>query len=98
MLYFNRIDVSEGIDINKTSSSKESDIYNYWCFLDKGLKFQTDVCNRCYDVLVMSLNLSDIDILNINGADYRCIINGICKYEAVNLQQKADLNVKSGKQ
>ena len=29
MLYFGRIDVSEGIDINKTSASKECDICRY---------------------------------------------------------------------
>ena len=30
MLYFDRIDVSETIDINKTSASKECDICGYW--------------------------------------------------------------------
>ena len=29
MLYFNRIDVSEGIDVNKTSASKECNICHY---------------------------------------------------------------------
>ena len=29
MLYYNRIDVSQGIDINKTDPSKECDIYHY---------------------------------------------------------------------
>ena len=29
MLYFNRIDVSEGIDVNKTSKSKECNICHY---------------------------------------------------------------------
>ena len=29
MLYFNRIDVSIGIDVNKTSGSKEYDICHY---------------------------------------------------------------------
>ena len=32
MLYFDRIDVSEGTDINKASSSEECDICHYWCF------------------------------------------------------------------
>ena len=27
MLYFDRVDVSEGTDVNKTSESKECDIY-----------------------------------------------------------------------
>ena len=29
MLYYNRIDVSQGIDINKTNPSKECDICHY---------------------------------------------------------------------
>ena len=40
MLYYERINVSEEIDINKTSASKESDICHYWYFLDEGFKFQ----------------------------------------------------------
>ena len=40
---------------------------------------------------MMSINLSDIAILNIKGADYRCIINGFSKSEALNLMQFIDL-------
>ena len=40
MLYDDRIDVSEGIYINKTSASKECNIFHYWYFLDKELKFR----------------------------------------------------------
>ena len=63
MLYYDRIDVSEGIDVNKTSESKECDIYQYWYFLDKGFKFQRDVCNSWHNVLMISTNLSDIAIV-----------------------------------
>ena len=69
MLYSDRIDVSEGTDVNKTSASKECDISYSWYFLDKGFKFQPNVCNRCHDLLMMSMNLSDIAILNIQGSD-----------------------------
>ena len=31
MIYFDRIDVSEGIDVNKTSASKGCDTCHYWC-------------------------------------------------------------------
>ena len=34
MLYFDRIDVSEGIIVSKTSASKECDICHYWDFLN----------------------------------------------------------------
>ena len=85
MLYFNRIDVSEGTDINKTSGSKDCDICHYYRFLNNCFKFQPNVCNRSHDLLMMSRNLSDIAILNIKGSDYRYIITGMSKNEAIHL-------------
>ena len=32
MLYYDRIEVSDGIDVNKTSESKVYDICHYWYF------------------------------------------------------------------
>ena len=52
MLYYDRIDISEAIDVNESSESKECDICHYWYFLDKEFKFQQDVCNECHDVLM----------------------------------------------
>ena len=95
MLYYDRIDVSEGIDVNKTSASKECDIGHYWYFLNFSFKLQPNFCNRCHDLLMMSINLSDIAILNIKGSDYHCIISLISKNEAINLMQNADLTEKS---
>ena len=37
MLEYDRIEISEGIGINKTKASKESDICYYWYFLDKDM-------------------------------------------------------------
>ena len=94
MLYYDRIDVSEGIDINKTSASKESNICHYWYFLNKRFKFQTYVCNRCHDLLMMSTKLNNIAVLKIKNAEYRCIITGISKSEAITLLQNIDLTEK----
>ena len=96
MLHYDRIDVSEGIDVNKTSASKECDICHYWYFLNYSFKFQPNVCNRCHDLLMMSINLSDIAILNIKGSDYWFIISLISKNEAINLMQNADSTETSG--
>ena len=95
MLYFDRINISEGTDINKTIAWKECIICLYWCFLDKWFKFQPDVWKECHDVLMVSINLNDIVIFNILSI-YCCIINRICKSEAVNLLQNADSSEKSG--
>ena len=70
MLYCNRIDVSEGIDINNTGASKECNIFHYWDFIDKGFKFQSFVCTYFNDVLMMSVNLNDIATFTILGVDY----------------------------
>ena len=41
MLESNRIDISEGIDINKSNDkSKERDICHYWYFLEKNFSYQ----------------------------------------------------------
>ena len=69
MIYYNRIYVSEGIDVNKTSASNECIICNYWCFLNKGCRFQPTVCDGCHDVLMMSIDINNINILNIHGID-----------------------------
>ena len=79
MKYHDRIDVSEGIDVDKTSALKDCDVCFYWYFLSYSFKFQPNVCSRCHDLLMMSVNLSDIAILNIKGSDYWCIISFISK-------------------
>ena len=56
---------------------------------------QPNVCNRCHYLSMMSINRSDIAILNIKGSDYRCIISLISQNEAIKLMQNADLTKKS---
>ena len=97
MLYFDRIDVSEGIDVNKASASKECDICHFWYFLNKGFKFQLYVSNRCQDLLIMSMNLSDIALLKTKNSDHRCIISGVHKSQGRKLLQNIDLPEKIGR-
>ena len=65
-------------------------------FLDKAFKFQMYVSNGCLDVLMISVNLSNIAILEIHVVEYHCVINEISKSEAINLMQNIDLSEKSG--
>ena len=78
-LYYDRIDVSEVTDVNKTSKSKKRDICHYLHFLNKGFKFQQNVSNGCHDLLMISMDLSDIAILNIKSADYCVLIVELAK-------------------
>ena len=85
MLYFDRTDVSERIGVNKTSASKECGICHYWHFLYYCFKFKQNVCNRCHNLLMMSMNFNNIAILNIKDSGYHCIISLISKNDALNL-------------
>ena len=51
MLEYGRIDISEGIDINKISKSKESKICHYWYFKDVGFKYQPHLCYGCHSLI-----------------------------------------------
>ena len=51
MLECDRIDISEGIDLNKTSASKKCDICHYWYFKDIGFNYEPYLCNGCHDLM-----------------------------------------------
>ena len=84
MLQYNKIDVSEEIDINKTSASKECMLCHHWHFKDVGFKSESHVCNKYHHVLMTAYELKNIAILSVKSADFRCILCGISRDEAVN--------------
>ena len=94
MLYYDKIDISAGLDVNKISSSRECGICYYQYFLKEGFMSQPYVCNGCNDLLMMSISLNGIAFLNIHGVDYRRNIYEFGKSDAVNLLQNADLTEK----
>ena len=65
MLQYEKIDVSEGIDVNKRSSSKESMLSHYWFFKDVGLKFEEHVCNGCHDLLTIAIFIAKELVLGV---------------------------------
>ena len=84
MLQYEKIDVSEGIDVNKTSASKECLLCHYWYFKDAGFKFEPHVCNKCHDVLMTAYELKNIAILNVKGVHFRCILWDVSRDDTVN--------------
>ena len=53
-------------------------------FLDVGFKFELLVCNKYHDVMTTAYELKNIAKLNVKGVDFRCILWGISRDEAVN--------------
>ena len=83
MKQYEKIDASEGIDINKTSASKKCVLYHYWFFKDVGFKFEEHICNRYHDLLTMAYSLKNVAILSAKGAAFRCLLIGISKNEVL---------------
>ena len=81
MLQYQKTDVSEEIDVNKTSASKECELFHYWFFKDIGFKFEEHVCNKFHDLLTKVYSLKYIPILNAKGSTFICILIGISKNE-----------------
>ena len=94
MLQCEKIHILEEINIIKTSASKVCMLCHCWHFKDVGFKFESHVCNKYQDVLMTAYELKNIAIMNIKGVDYRCILWGISKNEAVNRSNNSVLEDK----
>ena len=51
MIEYDRVNISGGVDVNKTNTSKECDICHYLYFLNKGLKYEPHLCHSCHDLM-----------------------------------------------
>ena len=89
---YDRIDILEGININKTSASKECDIRHYWYFLDKGFKYEPYLCNGYHDLMQEAMNFNNVAIASIKGNDYRIHFWYMSKDGAINIMKKFNLN------
>ena len=83
ILQYEKIDVSEEIEVNKTSASRECELCHHWFFKNVEFKFQEHVCNICHDLLTMAYSLKNITILSAKGATFRFLLMGTSKNEAL---------------
>ena len=96
MLEYDRIDISEGIDINKTNASKECDICHYWYFLDKNFNYESYFCNGCHNLMQKAINFNDVAIVSIKGNDHRIHFWYMSKDDAISIGNNSSLNEKTG--
>ena len=96
MLEYDRIDIAEGIDINKTNASNECYICHYWYFLDKGFNYGPYLCNSCHDLMQKAVNFNDVAIVSVKGNDYRIHFWYMSKDDATNIMKNSSLNEKAG--
>ena len=71
MLENDRIDISEGIDINKRNASEECKICHYWYFKDIGFNCEPYLRNGCHGLLQQAMSFNDVAIVYVKGSAFR---------------------------
>ena len=97
MLEYNRIDISEGIDIKKCKgTSRECGLCKFYYFLDKNFSYGTYFCNGCYDMSLKVISMKNLAIINHNGNYYRVNFAFMSKKDAFNLIRNGVIIDKKG--
>ena len=91
MLEYGRIDISEGINVNKTNLSKECDICHYWCFKDIGFKYEPYLYNGCHDLIRKAISFINVAIVSVKGSAYRIHFWYMSKNDAVSIMNGSNL-------
>ena len=70
MLEYDRIDISEGIDVDATNKSKECMLCHYWYFLDKNFSYGPYLCDGCYNIMQKCNKFKNIAIVHVKRSVY----------------------------
>ena len=92
---YGRIDISEGIDVNKTNLSKECDICHYWYFKDIGFKYEKYLCNGCHDLMQKVMSFNNVAIVYVKQ-NYRIHFWYMSKNDVIKIMNGSNLDDKRG--
>ena len=96
MVEYDRIDISKGIDVNKTNESNECDTCHYWYFKDIGFKYESYLCNGCHDLMQKAMSFNDVAIVYVKGNTYRIYFWYRSKDDAISIMNNSNLIDKKG--
>ena len=85
------INISEGIDVSKTSLSKECDIRHYLYFKGIGFKYEPYLCNDCHNLMQKAMSFHDVAIVYAEESAYRIHFWYISKDDAINIMSGSNL-------
>ena len=94
MLEYENIDISEGIDVNKSSNSKECSVCHYWYFIDKNFNYGPYLWNGCHDMSMKVVSLKNLAIISVKGNTYTVHFAFMGKNDATKLLNNSNLNNK----
>ena len=91
MLEYDRIDISDGIDVNKTNASKESNTCHYWYFKDIDFKYEPYLCNGIHDLMQKAMSFNDVAIVYAKGSACRIHFWSYTKRDAMSIMNNSNL-------
>ena len=96
MIDYERIDISEGNDVDMTNKSKKCMLCHYWYFLDKNFSYGPYLCDGCYNIMQKSIKFKNIAIVHVKKSAYRIYFLYMSKREAKKLMNNSNLVDKKG--
>ena len=96
MLAYERIDISDGINVNESDKSKKCVLCHCWCFLDKNFSYRPYFCDVCYNMTQKSNEPKNIAIIHIKKSVYRICFLFMSKRKAKKLMVNSNLTDKKG--
>ena len=96
MLEYDRIEILEGIDINKTNASKECKMFHYWYIQDIGFKYEPYLCNDCHGLIQKAMNFNDFAIVYVKESASRIHFWYRSKDDAISVMNNSSLINKKG--
>ena len=91
MLEYDKIDISEGIDVNKTNLQTKCDICHYWYFKNIGFKHEPYLCSGCHDLIQKAMSFINIAIVYVKRNAYRIHFWYMSKDNAINMMNGSNL-------
>ena len=97
MLEYDRIYISEGIDVNKNKNiSRKCSLCKFYYFLDKNFKYGPYLCDGCYDMFLKATSMQNLAIAYHDENAYRVVFVFMDKKDAFNLIKNAVIIDKKG--
>ena len=96
MLAYDKIDISKGIDVNKTSASKDCDICHFWHFKEIGFNYELYLCNGCHDLMKKAMSFIDGAIVYIKRSAYIVHFWYMSKNDAISIMNNSNLVDENG--
>ena len=96
MLIYEKIDISDGIDVDVSDKSKECMLCHYWYLLDNSFSYASYLWDGCYNMMQRCNKLRNIAIVHVKESVSRICFLFMSKREAKKITTDSNFIDKKG--